>query len=151
MPSYHSKDGIWHPAKEHAVLPHLSGTDKEIYDGPDRAAMEELALSHGVDEHGKPKVTTFGTNFRNDPELINRARQLGYKDVMEYALAMGYDEKKSEESFMKHAASTEIHKEPTRKPESVIRGGGISTAPGNENFTGGFGDQKLRTESEIKK
>ena len=77
MPSYVSKDGVWYPAKEHVVLPHLTGTPNEVYDGPDRAAEFELAQTFGIDEDGKPKETTFGMDFRTDPELINRARQLG--------------------------------------------------------------------------
>lgn len=149
MPSYVSKDGIWYPAKEHAVLPHLSGTDKEVYDGPDRAAELELATTFGVDEDGKPKETTFGMNFRNDPDIINRARQLGYKDVMEYAIAMGYDAEKSEKNFKEHAAEIIKHKDLARKPEKAMMGGGVDTSGKGGDLIGGFGDERERPAKEL--
>ena len=151
MPSYVSKDGIWYPAKEHVVLPHLSGTDKEVYDGPDRAAEFELAQTFGVDEEGKPKEVTFGIDFRNDPDLINRARQLGYKDIMEYATAMGYDAGKSEKQFKEKAAEIIKHKEPVRKPEKIMMGGGIDTSGKGANLIGGFGDERERPAKELDK
>jgi hypothetical protein len=151
MPNYVSDGGVWHPAKEHAVLPHLSGTDKEIYDGPDRAAMEALAEAYGIDELGYPKQTTFGMPFKDDPDLINRARQLGYKSVMDYAVAMGYDPIKAKEDFNEKASVIVKHKDPTRKPEPLIHGGGISTAPNNETLIGGFGDERPRSAKELSK
>lgn len=139
MPQYVSNGGVWHPAKEHAVLPHLSGTDKEIYDGPDRAAMEELAKAFGVDEKGYPKQTTFGTPFEQDPDLINRARQMGYASVQEYAKAVGYDAEKAKADFEAKAAKIEKYEPPKRQPERQIEGGGKDfSGQGNDKY-GGFG------------
>ena len=139
MPQYVSEGGVWHPAKEHVVLPHLSGTDKEIYDGPDRAAMEELAKAYGVDEKGFPKQTTFGMPFTMDPDLLNRAKNLGFKDSMDMALASGYDPIKAKEEFEKKAAKIEKYEPLKRQPERKIDGGGKDlTGQGNDRF-GGLG------------
>ena len=117
MPTWISKGGEWYPAKEHAVLPHLSGTPNEIYDGPDRAAELELATVHGVLEDGpdkgKPKVTTFGMDFRKDPDFINRVRQMGYKDIKEYLADIGYDKEKVMADFKKHASEIILYSDPS--------------------------------------
>ena len=161
MPSYFSKDGVWHPAKEHVVLPHLTGTSNEVYDGPDRAAEFELAQAFGVDEDGKPKETTFGMDFRQDPELINRARQMGFVDkvdaqgnvvetaVMTYAKQFGYDPKKAEKAFKEKAAVIVKHSDPDRKPEPLIQGGGIDTSGKGGDLVGGFGQERERPRSEL--
>ena len=140
MPQYVSDGGVLHPAKEHAVLPHLSGTDKEIYDGPDRAAMEELAKAYGVDEKGFPKQTTFGLPFQRDPDLINRAKQLGFVSVMEYALATGYDPVAAKAEFEKKAAKIEKYEPPKRQPARQIEGGGVDLSGQVETKYGGFGN-----------
>lgn len=134
MPNYVSKDGIWHPAKEHAVLPHLAGTSKEVYDGPDRAALFELF---------KAKQESFGIDFRNDVELINRVRQLGYKSVDEYAKLMGYDAKKVEEAFEKKASKVTLHELPERVAAIETMGGGKDLSGLNKDYKGGFGEAKL--------
>jgi len=165
MPSYVSKDGVWFPAKEHVVLPHLTGTKNEVYDGPDRAAEFELAQAFGVETEGvnkgKPLVTTFGEDFRLNAEMIEVARKFGYQDTVDvegnvtvsavekYAKARGYDPKKSDKLFKEKAAVIVKHIEPERKPEPLITGGGVSTAPGNETLIGGFGEQRVRPASEI--
>lgn len=134
MPNYVSKDGIWHAAKEHAVLPHLAGTSKEVYDGPDRAALFELF---------KSKQESFGIDFRNDVELINRVRQLGYKSVDEYAKLMGYDAKKVEEEFEKKASKVTLHELPERVAAIETMGGGKDLSGLNKDYKGGFGEAKL--------
>jgi len=139
MPQYVSDGGVWHPANEHAVLPHLSGTDKEIYDGPDRAAMEELAKAYGVDEKGFPKETTFGMPFTMDPDLLNRAKQLGFKDAMDLALASGYDPVKAKAEFAKKAAKIEKYEPPKRQPAREIEGGGKDLSGQGLDKYGGFG------------
>jgi hypothetical protein len=140
MPTYVSDGGVWHPAKEHAVLPHLAGTDKEVYDGPDRAAMEEMAKASGVDENGYPKETTFGIPFERDPDLLNRAKQLGFKDTMEYALATGYDPIKAKEEFSKKASVINKYEKPKRQPERQIDGGGKDLSGQGKDVYGGLGD-----------
>ena len=141
MPSYVSDGGVFTPAKEHAVLPHLSGTEHEVYDGPDRAAEFELAQAHGVDAEGKPKVGHFGINYKHDPDVINRARSLGFKDVAEYAQAMGYngtpEQEKVEAIEKKKIVVT--HKEASRKVANAKLGGGTDTSGQGNDKLGGFG------------
>jgi len=149
MPSYVSDGGVWHPAKEHVVLPHLAGTDKEVYDGPDRAAELELAAAHGVDEDGKPKVTTFGMNFRKDPDFINRVRQLGYKSMDEYLADIGYDEAEVEKRFQAKAAMIVKHAPTPRAKEKAMLGGGIDTSGKGADLIGGFGDERERPAKEV--
>jgi hypothetical protein len=142
-PSYISRGGELHPATEHAVLPHLSGTPNEVYDGPDRAAMAELAEAHGVDDAGKPKKMTFGIHFKNDPDLINRARSLGFKDVKEFAQAMGYNETPETEAKLEEEKAKVIvrHVEPKRgRPNKKLGGGTDTSGAGNDHY-GDFGER----------
>lgn len=140
MPNYVSDGGVWHPAKEHAVLPHLAGTDKEVYDGPDRAAMEELAKAYGVDEKGYPKQTTFGMPFTRDPDLINRAKQLGFVSVQEYADAVGYNAEQAKKDFEAKAAVINKYEPSKRQPERQIDGGGKDLSGQGKDRYGGLGD-----------
>lgn len=133
MPRWISKDGVWHPAKEHSVLPHLSGTDKEVYDGPDRAALYELY---------KSKRESLGMDFRRDPELINRVRQLGYKTVDEYAEAMGYDKEQVEKDFKEKASVVTKHELPKKVEAVKVLGGGRDTSGQGNDAYGGFGKPK---------
>ena len=142
MPNYVSKGGEFYPAQEHAVLPHLSGTKNEVYDGPDRAAEEELAIAGGVDKEGKPIMKHFGINFRNDPDIINRARSLGYKDVNEFALAMGYNKTMAEEKAEIEAKEKIVvnPNAPIKKGEAIQKlGGGIDTSGQGNDLYGGMG------------
>ena len=142
MPTYVSKGGVFYPAKEHAVLPHLSGTENEVYDGPDRAAELELAQAHGVDANGKPKLGTFGIDFRHDPDLINRARSLGYKDVEEYAKAMGYNDTPEQEAAKIAEKEKVVNKyeQPKRVEANAKLGGGVDTSGQGNDKLGGFGN-----------
>jgi len=149
MPSWVSKEGVWYPAKEHAVLPHLSGTDKEIYDGPDRAAELELAEAHGIDKDGKPKVTTFGINFRKNPDFINFVRQMNYPSIDAYLHDIGYDMEKVEKDFKEKAAEIVKHQEPERGPEPTRVGGGIDTSGKGSDLIGGFGQERERPAKEL--
>jgi len=143
MPSYISNGGVFTPAKEHAVLPHLSGTKNEVYDGPDRAAEAELAEAFGVDDNGKPRQKSFGIHFRNDPDMINRARSLGYKTVDEFATAMGYNDTPEQEAT-KIAEKEKIVNTyaPLKKVEANKKlGGGIDTTGQGNDKLGGFGEK----------
>ena len=143
MPNYISKGGIFHPATEHAVLPHLSGTPNEVYDGPDRAALAELAEAHGVDAEGKPKAITFGIDFKHDPDLINRARSLGFKDVNEYAKAMGYNDTKAEAKEKEELKAQVVvkHEPPKRGKLNKKLGGGTDTSGSGNDHYGDFGER----------
>ena len=143
MPSYNSKCGELYPAKEHVVLPHLSGTDKEVYDGPDRAAENELAVAFGVDANGKPKQKFFGIHFKNDPDIINRARSLGYKNVEEFASAMGYNDTPEQEAIKNKEKEKIVHNPnaPIKKSEGVQKlGGGTDTSGQGNDINGGLGN-----------
>ena len=131
MPNWISKDGVWHPAKEHAVLPHLSGTDREVYDGPDRAALYELY---------KLKVTTLGKDFRKDVDLINRVKQLGYENVDQYAEAVGYNKEEVEKNFEEKASKVTKHELPEKVAAIKKLGGGTDTSGQGNDAYGGFGE-----------
>ena len=143
MPSYISNGGEWSPAKERVALKNVTNAVKElngqtiqpgddfIYEGPDRAALFELFQT---------KQEKFGIHFENDPELIGRVRQLGYKSVKEYAKAMGYDKAKAQEDFEKNASVVARHDLPRRIEEIKKLGGGNDTAGNNQDSYGGFGD-----------
>ena len=130
MPSWISKGGEWHPAKEHAVLPHLSGTDKEVYDGPDRAALFVLF---------QEKQESLGQSFRHDPDLLNRIKQLGYKDIDDYCKSVGYDEEKAEKDFQEKATKVTKHEIEKRVEAINTPGGGMDTSGGGLDKPGGFG------------
>jgi len=145
MPSYISRDGVWHPAKEKVALVNHSKKDIEIngetvkagdpyiYDGADRAALFELY---------KEKVDTLGINFRQDPDLIARVRQLGYKSVDAYAKVVGYDKKKVDEDFEKNASVVNKHELPEKVEAIQTLGGGRDFAGQGMDKHGGFGKPK---------
>lgn len=152
MPSYISKGGVWHPAKERVALknhsdkiitnPSTEGIMKDekvkpgedfIYQGADRAALFELF---------KAKVETFGVDFKNDVDLINRVRQLGYESVDAYAKIMGYDEEKVNKAFKKNAATVNKHELPEKVKAIETLGGGKDFAGQGNDIYGGFGEPK---------
>jgi hypothetical protein len=145
MPTYISKDGMWYAAKEKVALQNITGKVKVvngvevlpgepyIYEGPDRAALFELY---------KAGVETFGIDFHNDPELISRVRQLGYKTVDAYAKVMGYDKKKIEEAFIKNASVIQKHELPKRVADLDLMGGGKDFSGQGKDKKGGFGTPK---------
>ena len=143
MPTYNSKGGVFVPAKEHVVLPHLSGTANEVYDGPDRAAEAELAEAHGVDAAGKPKQGHFGIHYKNDPDMINRARSLGYKNVEEFAQAMGYNETPEQEALAikeKEKIVVNPNAPIKRNKANAKLGGGTDTSGQGNDIYGGLGN-----------
>ncbi len=133
---------MWFAAKEKVALKNITGkvkvvngievqpNDPYIYEGPDRAALYEFY---------KAGVETFGVDFHNDPELINRVRQLGYKSVDAYAKVMGYDKKKIEEAFNKNASVIQKHELPQRVADLDIEGGGKDFSGQGKDKKGGFG------------
>jgi len=130
MPRWVSKGGKWYPAKEHVVLPHLAGTDKEVYDGPDRAALFELF---------QQKVEHLGMDFRHDPELLNRIKNLGYENIDDYCKSVGFDEEKMNKEFEEKAAVIKSHEIEKRVEAINTPGGGIDTSGGGQDKTGGVG------------
>jgi len=136
MPRYVSHEGVWHPAKEHAVLPQHSGTDKEVYDGPDRAALLEL---------WREKVETFGVNFRKSPEFLQMLRELNFKNEKEYFKFVGYDPEAAKEHFEKNAHKVSKHEMPKRVEAIQALGGGRDTSGTGKDMYGGFGEEPAIT------
>lgn len=163
--------GILHPAKERVSLKNLSGkvieieqtaTDGKkfkqliqpgmdyIYEGPDRAAMFQWWEENGktTAEQMKERVdgsVTFGSDFRNNTEFLQHysiARQAhGFKDMSEFLVFIGYDEKKSHAKFLERASVVNMHETPNRINELQRLGGGTDQAnPGKNIRYGGFGD-----------
>lgn len=148
MPNFVSKGGEWFPCIEEVALENKSNKDVKyidangdeqiakakkpfIYNGPDRGAMELLQENGG----------TLGQHFTKDAELASRVRQHGiYKDVKEYALAMGYDYKKAEEEFLKKAMVVTSHELPDRIEGIKKLGGGVNTAGTGDDKYGDFGE-----------
>jgi len=129
MPSWVSKNGVWEPAQERVVDPNQP-KGKEVYEGPDRAALDQLK-SEGV-EH-------LGTDFMLDPELQTRARQMGYKTVQEYLKVYGWDKEKAEAAYLKAKGVVVDHKDGVRTKPAVFPSGGDSVAPGaKDGRKGGF-------------
>lgn len=172
MPTWISDEkGVLHPAKERVALKNLSSEPmtKEmedvdgkkftvkipaggdyIYEGPDRAALFQW-----WEENGKPSAeqmlemegrVTFGDDFRTNEAFLEqyaKARNMfGFKDVKEYLVYLGYDEKKLKDRFEKNVSRVNVHDLPDRITEIKKLGGGINTARGSKepNRYGGFGD-----------
>jgi hypothetical protein len=148
VPTYISKGGIWHPAKERVGLKNFSektiknpSTDEKlkeeeikpgedyIYSGPDRAALFEL---------WQVKAETLGTDFRQNPEFLQAVRNMGYSSYKKYLKDIGFDEKKMEEDFKKKAESISSHELPKRvKALDTLAGGKDFSGSGND-MKGGF-------------
>lgn len=145
MPNYISIDGEFHPAKERVALKNLSGKEREvdgkvvkpgedyIYEGADRAALFELY---------KAGVEKFGIDFHHDAELLHRVKQLGFKDVKEYAKAVGYDKERIKKEAEEKAAKVTMHELPVKVKAVEQLGGGIDTSGGGQDKYGGFGEPK---------
>ena len=146
MPNYVSLDGVWHAANEKVSLKNITSEPKKvlkldgteeivqpgepyIYEGPDRAALFEFYKA-GVDK--------FGIDFHHDPELLNRVKQLGFKNVDEYAKLTGYDKKKAKEDFDKKASVVNKYDLPKRVKAIETMGGGLDTAGQGQDKLGGF-------------
>lgn len=134
MGTWISKGGVWYPAKEKVGLKKKDG-EPFIYEGPDRDALLELF---------RQKVETLGMDFKHDPDLLNRVKQLGYKDIKEYAKAVGYDAEQVEKDFNEHASVVNKHELPARVEAIDQLGGGTDTTGGGENYVGDFGEPKLK-------
>lgn len=145
MANYVSVDGEFYPAKEKVALKNLSGKERVvdgkvvkpgedyIYEGADRAALFELY---------KAGVEKFGINFHHDAELLHRVKQLGFKDVKEYAKSVGYDKEKVKVEAEAKTAKVTMHELPAKVKAIEQIGGGIDTAGGGQDKYGGFGDPK---------
>lgn len=130
MPQFISKLGEWVPAEEYHVNPNAKPGENPVYKGPDRAAVEMLK-EQGVEKLGQP--------YNTDPELVIRARQLGFKDVDEYLRTVGWDKNKAVASAEKASAELHTHADPARKqPIRPDTGGRDYSMQGNDRH-GGIG------------
>lgn len=143
MPTWISKGGEWFPAKEHAVLPHLAGTAKEIYDGPDRAALLALWQESGKPEDAKRCLTHLGQNFKSDPDFVNRVRQLGFESVDKYLAFIGYDEKAANAEAERNLVTVKSHEVLKRAKAIEVDGGGVEFGTGEVLAKGAIGDVAL--------
>lgn len=158
MPSYISKEGVFHPAKEIVALTNygpdfvdpntkriVKNGQPYIYEGPCRAALFELWESYGKPSKNemkdKAKEMTMGTNFRKSPEFLQMLRDLNFKSADEYLAWIGYDATKVEEDFKEKASVVTTHDAPQRVAEIKRVGGGDNKAsPGKDVKYGGFGE-----------
>lgn len=128
MPRYVSKMGDWKPAKEKVAIVNSKG-EPEVYEGPDRAALEEIKAGN---VESKP--------FWLDTEWVNRVRQLHNMSMKEYMDSVGFDEKTSNEEFEKKMKEVNLHKDPVRKSATRFASGGKNTAGNSGHLEGDFGD-----------
>jgi hypothetical protein len=128
MPSFISREGVWEPAKERAVNPNAPA-GQEIYEGPDREAVKMLNESGG----------SMGQHYSLDPEMIMRARQLGFKDVDEYLKMYNYNKEKAIAAYEKAKASIVTHADTKKQVPVVVASGGQDTSGQGANRSGGFG------------
>ncbi len=132
MPSFISKEGVWEPAPEYVVDPNQP-KGKESYEGPDRAAVAMLK------EAG---VESLGMHYSQDPDVVMRAKQMGFNSVKDYLDFRNYDPAKAEAAYQKLKATIITHADAERKPSPLIAGGGVNTVPGADPSThrlGGYG------------
>jgi len=118
MPSWISPNGIWKPAKER-VYDEKKG---EMYEGPDRAALEVLA---------ERNIEHLGIEVKDDPQVFELARQRGLtvEQYLEMHKPMGKQQKEKELAQGKIVD----HKDQPKKQGVRTRGGGVT-------ISGGFGD-----------
>lgn len=128
MPSYVSKDGVWKPAKEKVGITNSKG-EPDIYEGDDRAALEEIKAGN---VESKP--------FWLDTEWVNRVRQLHNMSMEEYMKSVGFDKETSNQEFEKKIKEVNTHKDSPRKPGSKFASGGKNTAGNSGHLEGDFGD-----------
>ena len=120
--------------------------DPFIYDGPDRAALEAIIEEYGED------AKHIGEDFKSNPEFIQQTRNMGYNTVEDYLAAIGYDKKKETEKSEQFIKQETAHTPEVPHEESFIAGAGIDESGAADNdVCGGFGPERLRPASEVKK
>lgn len=148
MPTYHSRMGVWHPAKERVALKNHSeqviknpSTDEKykdeevkpgedfIYSGPDRAALFDL---------WQAKVESFGSDFRTDPEFLQAVRNMGYSTYKKYLKDIGFDETKLKKEFEETSEKVNMHELPKKVKAINMLAGGMDTAGGGNDIRGDF-------------
>ena len=150
--------GKWHPAKENIGLRNESDTDIVydgkvykpgeyfVYDGPCREAVKMIK------EEGGEDAETLGEDFTRRPDFLQVVRNMGFNNVDEYLHHFNYDAEKLQKDFEEKSASVKSHEPPTPVDEVLVLAGGRDTSGTKENdIVGGFGEQRMRKPSEVKK
>jgi ABC-type branched-subunit amino acid transport system substrate-binding protein len=96
-------------------------------------------------ESGKPEdakrcLEHLGSNFRNDPDFINRVRQLGFSSVKEYLAFIGYDETKAMKQAEDNLVRVKSHEVLKRAKAVETEGGGVEFGTGEVLAKGAIGD-----------
>lgn len=125
MSNWNSKRGVWTPAKEEEFVlkNNPDGTvTREIYRGPDRAALEVLK-EEGVDH--------LGQDAKYDPEIIMRARTLNMTvdEFLKLNEPLTPEQIKAEES-----KDSKVVVHDARSPKKAVKG------PHTGPKSGGFGE-----------
>jgi len=122
MPNFVSEFGVWKAATERVVDPDAP-VGKEIYEGPDRAAMQML----------KENGDTIGQHFKTNMDFVMRVKQLGFASIDDYLKFIGHDEKKQQAKFDELLKRVNKHELPER--HSAVRidvsGGDDTSGHGN--------------------
>lgn len=154
MSTFVSDEGVWRPANEKVGLVNKSDKviinngkevqpgDPFVYEGPDRAAVEELE---------KEDEKTLGKDFRTDPEYLQATRNMGFNNPDEHLSQIGYDKEKAKSKFREKAKTTMAHEPPEKKEEVLAMGGGKDTSGEGQDIVGGFGEQRVRSVNEVRK
>lgn len=130
MPSWISKFGKWTPAKEYVVDP-KAPKGKEVYEGPDRAALLELKIAD---------QEFLGEDYRMNSDLIIKARQLGYTDVDKFLKEVYNVDRASMEKKNEILDKIVVdHKDAPRVKAIKQEGGGTDRANPSNSISGDFG------------
>ena len=132
MPRYVSDEGRWKPGKERVAITNAKG-EPEIYDGDDRAALEEIKAGNVTSQH-----------FTEFPEFIDRVRQVRNLSVKEYLDSIGYNPSMSKAEVEKRLSEVNTYSEPERKKQEHQRSGGSNTAGATGHQSGDFGEPKIK-------
>ena len=122
MPNFVSEFGVWKAAQERVVDP-KAPVGQEIYEGPDRAALEMLEKNDG----------SIGHHFKTDMDFVGMVRKLGFGSTKEYLEFMGFDEKKHQARFDELLKKVNKHELPVKKQAAHIdlAGGEDTSGQGN--------------------
>lgn len=142
MPRYQSIGGRWYPAKERhnysqdeMISLGLDPTkDTPFYEGPDRAATEELRAK---------ELEYLGMDCRMQEETMVKARQLGCETIDEYLKKYKNVDLDNMEKKQKEYLSQKIHLDEeriVRKQAVSPPSGGDDTSGNNKSKKGGFGE-----------
>lgn len=159
MPTFISKRGEFHPAKESVSLVYkgkvripkkdlpkgvtipesadsLEPGKSFLYDGPDREALKVI--------HKEGSETgTIGTDFKNDPDFIQMTRTRGFNTVDDYLKSIGYDEEKDNKKFEEKAIKVQAHELEKQVDAIEVLAGGKDYAGTGVDIIGGFGEADI--------